>query len=213
MNRYVKLAVLLIAFLFFSNLYCQNKSDINNELQISNNLKSDGFMTKEMINKLSAEQIMEIMRARIDAPREQLREEMDYYRKSGIPRFLTPSVAMVGYIFCFITIFFIVITPFFLNYKRSMILYQTINNMVEKNIDIPSELIIPQVKAKKSISNCKKGILLVFTGISVSLFLIIAAGFSEGSWAVGLIPLFIGFGYLLTAMIEDKRDIKESGVN
>jgi hypothetical protein len=205
MVNYLKLSFFVLFFLFCSNLFAQNINNASNDQQILNELKKDGIVNDSMLNKLSSEQITDIIKSKIEAPKELLERELDYYEDSGIPRFLTPIVAIICSIFSFVTIFFIVFTPLFINYKKDIMLYRTINNMVEKNIEIPSELIIPQPKIKKRISNLQKGIILLSTGIGISSFLLILEGISGGNWAIGLIPLFIGFGYLLIWIIEDKK--------
>lgn len=89
--------------------------------------------------------------------------------------------------------------------KRTRQIHETLRLMVEKGADIPTELITP---AQKKNVDLRRGLILVFGGTGYMLFMGLLAAFEPDAingLGVGLIPFFIGIGYLLVWRIEKRQ--------
>ena len=78
--------------------------------------------------------------------------------------------------------------------------HQTLRAMVEKGAQIPPELLAPPKQPPNPHRDLRRGILLVCAGLGLGLFFLIEDGWDEA--ALGLIPIFIGIGYLIVSRIE-----------
>ena len=96
-----------------------------------------------------------------------------------------------------------VVSAHMLRIRKQAQLHQTLRLMIEKGTDIPPELFAPPIAAH---SDLRRG--LVFVGIGLSLLILIGMieGFSSGSWAVGLIPAFIGVAYLIVWRYSQREE-------
>ncbi len=75
--------------------------------------------------------------------------------------------------------------------------------MIEKGSDIPPELFAPPISAH---SDLRRGLVLVGVGLSLLILIGMVEGFSDGSWAVGLIPTFIGAAYLIVWRFSQRAE-------
>ena len=94
----------------------------------------------------------------------------------------------------FLTILLVVISTLVLRYRRHAQTQETLRLMIEKGAEIPPELLTPPVSRY---GDLRRGLVLVGAGLSVSIVIGLMNGIGTGSWALGLIPLFIGAGYLI----------------
>jgi hypothetical protein len=88
--------------------------------------------------------------------------------------------------------------------RRDMLLHRTLAAMVEKGVAIPPELLVGGGRKTRP-SDLRRGFVLVLGGLSGCIVGVATSGFSTGTWTVGLIPMFIGAGYLLTWAVEHKQ--------
>ena len=118
------------------------------------------------------------------------------------------AVPIVGVIFT--TLFgapvLIVTTILFFSFLRNRALHRTVRMMVEKGQPVPPEMFaIPGTPAKVR-SDLRRGIILTMVGLGLVIFLAaVNGGFSGGEWAVGVIPLMIGLGYLLVWKLDTPK--------
>lgn len=89
----------------------------------------------------------------------------------------------------------------FFRFKKEHQRHETIRLMVEKGAAIPPQLLVSDSTRR---SDLRRGILLLAAGLGVTVFFAIVAH-KEPAWSLGLIPAFIGAGYLLTWWIETHR--------
>ena len=75
--------------------------------------------------------------------------------------------------------------------------------MIEKGADIPPELIAPPAAPY---ADLRRGIVLIGAGLSLLILVGLVFGFETGGWAVGLIPAFIGAGYLIIWRISKRSE-------
>lgn len=97
-----------------------------------------------------------------------------------------------------VTIFLVILLSVFsahtLQARKQSQLHQTLRLMIEKGSDIPPELFAPPNAAHRDL---RRGLVLVGVGLSLLILIGMLEGFADGSWAVGLVPAFIGAAYLI----------------
>jgi hypothetical protein len=141
-------------------------------------------LTPEILEKLDPDSIAEILLAR---------EEAKYYNAEAQGSVMRQVEIVVPLAF-FITILLVVISTLVLRYRRHAQIQETLRLMIEKGAEIPPELLTPPVS---QYSDLRRGLILMGAGLSLSIMIGLVEGFGEGSWAVGLVPAFIGAGYLI----------------
>lgn len=80
--------------------------------------------------------------------------------------------------------------------RRNQLLHETALKLVEKGQPVPPALFVDQ---REPHSNLRRGIVLVMAGLGISLSLYL---FGLKSWTFGIIPLFVGVGYLIVWKLE-----------
>lgn len=89
----------------------------------------------------------------------------------------------------------------FFRFKKEHQRHETIRLIVEKGAEIPPQLLVSD---RRRSSDLRRGVLLLAAGLGVTVFLAIVAH-KEPAWSLGLVPAFLGAGYLLTWWIEARR--------
>lgn len=119
------------------------------------------------------------------------------------------AIAIVGIVF--MTLFgapvLMVAAIMLFSYLKARSLHRTVRMMVEKGQEVPASLFAPPpvVRAR---SDMRRGVVLTMIGFGLIIFLAaVNGGFRGGEWSVGVIPLMIGFGYLLVW----KLDVRKNG--
>jgi len=110
--------------------------------------------------------------------------------------FFTSSVALAG-IVCGVGAPLVVIgLILYFKLRRLHILHDLAITMAEKGQPMPPELFMPPRDAA-----LRTGLILVGVGLGLGLFMWQVAA----PWSIGLIPMFTGFGYLISWKIETAR--------
>lgn len=121
-------------------------------------------------------------------------------------RMAVPIVAIV-----FMTIFgapvLIVAVIMYFGFSRNRMMHRTIRMMAEKGQPIPPALLAPPTPAVRQRSDMRRGVVLCMVGLGLMVFFGAVNEWEGGSWAIGVIPLVIGLGYLLVWKLEGKKDI------
>lgn len=163
----------------------------------SDSVKTDLNLSSEVVNKLDNKDIVEILKFR-----EKLQNDKEVAAKYAVnpSKFISNFIPIMP-IILFTFILIILFIPFFFNYKKTKGRQLIINNLIEKGQEIPKELLLPQVKTSRS--DFHKGIILISFGLSISIVLLsIKIPVNIHLWTLGLIPLFIGIGYLISFKLE-----------
>lgn len=113
---------------------------------------------------------------------------------AGAERSAIQQVEIVSSLAFFFTILLVVISTLVLRYRRHAQIQETLRLMIEKGAEIPPELLTPPVS---QYGDLRRGLVLMGAGLSLSILIGLVDGFGSGSWAVGLVPAFIGAGYLI----------------
>ncbi len=97
------------------------------------------------------------------------------------------------------------------NGKRDRLQAELYAKAIEKGIEVPPGLFVPVKKEKKPLNT---GIICISVGLGVSLFLwLVTPGYghpAQSAAALGIIPFFIGLGYLIIHFIEKKKSADEN---
>ena len=80
--------------------------------------------------------------------------------------------------------------------RRNQLLHATALTLVEKGQPVPPELFVDQ---REPHSNLRRGVVLVMVGIGICLALYL---YELKFWTFGIIPLFVGVGYLIVWKME-----------
>lgn len=91
----------------------------------------------------------------------------------------------------------IVAVVLFFRHRKHAQLHKTMSLWVEKGMPIPPEL-LARVPHRPS-SDLRRSILLIATGLGLAIFFFVQ---KEGTWAIGLIPLLLGIGYLVVWRLD-----------
>jgi hypothetical protein len=94
----------------------------------------------------------------------------------------------------FATALLVVVATLVFLYRRNAQVHETLRLMVEKGAEIPPDLL---TRPKSQHGDLRRGLVLVTAGASLAIAIGLINGFVDGSWAVGLVPAFIGVGYLI----------------
>ena len=119
------------------------------------------------------------------------------------------AIPIVGIIFT--TLFgapvLVVAAIMFFSYLKSRSLHRTVRMMVEKGQPVPEALFAPGTPRVRARSDMRRGIILTMIGLGLIIFLAaVNGGFAGGEWAIGVIPLMIGAGYLLVWQLEGRKN-------
>jgi uncharacterized membrane protein HdeD (DUF308 family) len=98
----------------------------------------------------------------------------------------------------FLLIFGVIFTIYYLNYRKQAQIQKTLQLMVEKGVQLPESLITawPQRRNKTG-----HGIVLACLGLSICIALFVSEP-GERNWIWGIVPLFLGLGYLTAGFME-----------
>jgi hypothetical protein len=123
-----------------------------------------------------------------------------------IPAMVIPLVGIV-----FLTIFgapvLIVMVIGLISLVGTRMRQRTIRMMVEKGQPVPPELLAPATRGLRRRSDVRRGVVWTMIGVGLIVWLGAVNDWEGGAWSFGLIPLLIGFGYLIVWKLENKKDI------
>jgi hypothetical protein len=116
--------------------------------------------------------------------------------------FLIPLIVMAAPVL-------IVLTVLRYRYRQTQARYQTLMQLADKGVELPTELLIePQL----AYSERRRALVLISGGIGVMLTLLVLPGeFDNGHsvrefWGLGLLPLMTGLGYLASWWLNRRGD-------
>jgi hypothetical protein len=104
-----------------------------------------------------------------------------------------PAVAIVAVVGFFATTALMIIAVAWAVYRVYRQRSETLRLMVEKGVQIPPELIAPKPKPGQDL---RRGLTLSLFGLGLGIFLLATAK-EQGLWTLGLVPMFVGVGYLI----------------
>ena len=93
---------------------------------------------------------------------------------------------------------------FFARYKNYQQLNETVRALIEKGVSIPPEMLTPNAPKGPAMSDFRKGLLLIWSGIGAAFLLGIVIHGSR-AWSLSLIPIFTGLAYLVLWRLERRK--------
>jgi hypothetical protein len=132
-------------------------------------------ITPEIAQKLSGEQIFKILHARAQG---------SDHGPEGV------VVPLAFFLFLFLG----VTAGLYLGVRKDRERQETLRAVIQRGGTIPSALLVPPVK---KFADLRRGIVLVAGGLGLSIFIGVMPT-DRGVWTVGMIPMLLGAGYLLT---------------
>ena len=163
-------------------------------------------LTPEVIEKLSSDQILELAK---EKEKLKFEHEKAMAEKFGVnPKDFMPSGFKIVFfpLFFFSFLIMLVVIPFYFNQKKSKARLNLLGKFIDKDKDIPKELMLPE---KRTRSDLRRAIILISLGLSVGLFLYLLK-LEENYWTISLIPTIIGIGYFLSfKFVKNNKSIQE----
>ncbi|MEJ0088251.1 MAG: DUF6249 domain-containing protein [Limisphaerales bacterium] len=90
--------------------------------------------------------------------------------------------------------------------KRNRLLHDTLRLMIEKGQPIPPELLQPADPQRRPRNDLRTGLIFISVGIGSIWFFYGVGGSTANIWGLGLIPLLMGFAFLITWKIEANKN-------
>ncbi|UCH14165.1 MAG: hypothetical protein JSV22_13810 [Bacteroidales bacterium] len=182
------LPVLFACIFLLAATFGQN----NSEDSVSTELK----FVDEVVEKLNSEDAVEIAKFI-----EQLLHDREMAVKFADPTRLSADIMPVV---VFIFVLLVLYIPFYFNFKKVKGRQLIITNLIEKGKEVPDELLSPTLK-RTTRSDFHKAIILITLGLGIGI-VILALKIENNYWTIGLIPIFIGIGYLISQMFDKRGD-------
>jgi hypothetical protein len=93
---------------------------------------------------------------------------------------------------------------FFARYKNYQQLNEALRSLMERGVAVPPELFTPRAPTVPGMSDFRKGLLLIWSGLGAMFLLAIILNGSR-AWSLGLIPMFTGLAYLVLWKLECRK--------
>ena len=202
----MKRIVLLLISVFFiagAQLRAQNEqpdSIINNDAKIVKNELSQAVKDSILYSKLSADQLLDLKNQ--EAMTE--RQRIDTENRSDMPLNGFGIFMIVLLPFLFITIVLIITGK--IRNRESQRKHELYMKSLEMGQAIP-EHFFDEPKKVNVISNLKKGILWLSAGLGALVYFNVIN--EEEALILGIVPTFVGIGYLLVHFLEKPKNADE----
>lgn len=183
--RKLLLAIFLAAlfgFLLTASLRAESTNAATRDIRID--LSTDHDISPEILAKLTPDQIHELMKIKLE--------------KADVPM-VAPLIVLI--VFGMPVAIVAVVLVF--RQRRNRQLHQTLAAMIDKGVPIPPELLAPEVRRRPS--DLRRGIVLMMAGLGIIGFFLAQR---EEAWGLGLIPLLIGFGYLIVWKLDQNNQAR-----
>ena len=186
--------VLLASFILVVPSFGQNSQSDSIKSQ-HDSVIIDLNLSSEVINKLDNKDVVEIIKYR-----EMLAQEKELANaKMNMPNLTSELTATIWSILIGVFILSLFAIPYYFNSKRTKARQQIINKLIEKDRDIPKELLAKPHKTRRS--DLHKGTVLIALGLSLCIVIFILRIYGN-FWTIGLVPLFIGIGYVISFILD-----------
>jgi hypothetical protein len=152
----------------------------------------------EVLQRLSPEQILQLAREREITARE---------RATQVPH--VPAVATVSTIGLFTFLALVIIGTLWASALKDRRKQDTLRAIIEKGGQIPPELLRP---TRGLYSDLRRGIILIASGVGLTILLVSLRLPRSGVWTAGLIPGLVGVGYMIAWYFE-KRERLARGIH
>ncbi|MEJ0007830.1 MAG: DUF6249 domain-containing protein [Steroidobacteraceae bacterium] len=127
----------------------------------------------------------------------------NYHAPHGLDM-LIPMLASIGVLLIPVAIVVIV-----LRHRREMAAqkHRTILELISRGAPLPTELLLDSPQ-KPGAADLRRGLVLSCTGIGAIIFAFTLP--DHEAWGIGLLPLFVGVGYLATWLFTRSEELPDS---
>lgn len=201
-----KIGFLLLAILLFTGVQAAtpgvNIDSLKDEIVRSSKEIHEMQKDSLMLSKLSPSQLLDLKRQEFEVQKQQIENE---------GRNDMPFNGFELFLICLLPFVFVVVILFMqarARNRESQRRYDIYMKSIEMGQAIPEHFFDEPKKATQPSSNLKKGILWLVVGIGIVIsFLVIHE--KEGL-IVGIIPGFVGIGYLLVHLLDKPKTIADN---
>jgi len=154
----------------------------------------------EMIERLSDRQVFRLLQNRLDVERQR-----------NTPEWVAGVVPVAFFAAVFLVVWIVLQHRGRQDAKR----HETMRAMIDKGMEIPRELIAPVRRngtESPAMRDLRRGLLLISGGIGLSAFFAVIGIWEEEALrgtGLGLVPLFLGIGYLIVGRLGRKAEPRE----
>ena len=196
--------VLLVSLMLTLQSFGQGRQHDSIQLQ-HDSVKTDLNLSDEVVKKLDNKDIVEIIKYR-----EKLAQEKELANaKMHLPQLTSDFTATIWCILVGLILLCPFLIPYYFNLRKAKGREQIILKLIEKDKDIPAELFAnPQKPQKSAGSDLRKGIILIAFGLGLCIAAFIILKVHSNFWTIGLIPMFIGIGYVISFKLEHSNKRK-----
>lgn len=186
----------LFLSILFIGILC-NANGLRNDNKINADSLSTNLITKDVVEKLSNEELINLIKEIEYMKYKQVNFEDD--KKMFVGQYLNnPGFIQTLIIALLIFIILIISIPFYFNYRKTKSFHNMINNFVNKGQEISKEVVLSAYQFKPDLH---KSIILI--SIAVGIFILaMFTDLGDRTWAIGFIPLIIGIGYFIISRLE-----------
>lgn len=186
--------VFFVSFILTVQSLGQNNQSDSIKFQ-HDSVTTDLNLSGEVVKKLDNKDIVEIIKYR-----EKLAQEKEMAKaKMNLPNLTSEFTATIWSILIVLFILSLFAIPYYFNLKKAKARQQIITKLIEKDIDIPKELLAKPRHIRRS--DLHKGVVLTAFGLSLCIVIFILK-INSNFWTIGLIPLFIGIGYIISFKLD-----------
>jgi large-conductance mechanosensitive channel len=172
------------------------KDSIENISSNSEQALSQSIKDSMLMSKLSADQLMELEKAKLELERKRINAESE----NDVPLSSFGIVVICLLPFLFVATIIIVTTR--AKNRESQRRYDLYNKSLEMGQTVP-EHFFDEPKKANAPSNLKKGILWLVVGLGIVVSFIVMK--ETDGLIVGIIPVFVGIGYLLVHKLDKPK--------
>lgn len=163
-------------------------------------VKTDLNLSAEVVKKLDSKEIVEIIKYREKLARETELANAKMHLRDPNVNMIEESTATIWSILFVLFILSLFVIPYYFSLKRAKGRQQIILTLIEKDRDIPKELLAKPTKPGRS--DVHKGTLLIAFGLGLCIVAFTFLRVHYYFWTIGLIPLFLGIGYVISSRLD-----------
>jgi hypothetical protein len=197
--------VLFISHMLTAQSFGQGQPHDSIKLQYDS-VKTDLNLSDEVVKKLNNKEIVEIIKYKEKLAQEKELANAKMNLRDPNVNMIKESTATIWSILICLFILSLFVIPYYFNLKKAKGREQIILKLIEKDKDIPIELFAKPQKA--TASDLRKGIILIAFGLGLCIAAFIILKVHSNFWTIGLIPMFIGIGYVISFKLDHSNKNK-----
>jgi hypothetical protein len=168
----------------------------------SDSIKTSLNLSDAVVKKLDSKDLVEIIKYH-----EKLVQEKELANeKMHLPVLTDGLTATIWSILIGLFLLCPLLIPYYFNLKKAKARQEIIMNLIEKDKDIPKELLSKPQKTRRS--DLHKGTILIAFGLGLCIVTFTFLRVHNHFWTIGLIPIFLGIGYVISFKLDHSNKSK-----